>query len=128
VLANLIRNSLEALKEADPAPAFPALHVSAQQEGSSAIIRVSDNGPGVPAGVRPNLFKAFHTTGKADGNGLGLVISAELIRAHGGDIALDDTPAGAVFVIRLPAASPGERGSAETSGFEGPLAQDRFSR
>jgi signal transduction histidine kinase len=128
VLANLIRNSLEALKEAEPAPPFPALHVSAQQEDTAVIIRISDNGPGVPAGVRPNLFKAFQTTAKADGNGLGLVISAELIRAHGGDITLEDRPGGAAFAIRLPAAPPNERGSAGTSGFEGTLAQDRFNR
>jgi len=129
VLSNLIRNALEALREAEPAPAFPALHVSAQQEGGIAIIRVSDNGPGVPGEVRPNLFKAFQSVSKSDGNGLGLVISAELVRAHGGDITLEDTPSGATFAVRLPASQGHhERDPSGRPRYDGTLAQDGFNR
>ncbi len=103
VLANLIRNALEALREADPPVAEPAIDVTARQEGENAIIKVSDNGPGVPANLRETLFKAFQTSSKSDGNGLGLVIAAELVRAHGGDIRLDDTAPGAAFIVKLPA-------------------------
>jgi signal transduction histidine kinase len=103
VLANLIRNALEALRDADSPCAEPLVEVTARQEGRMAVIRVSDNGPGVPAALRANLFKAFQSAAKRDGNGLGLVISAELVRAHGGDIRLEDTPVGAAFVITLPA-------------------------
>jgi signal transduction histidine kinase len=103
VMANLIRNALEALREADPPCAQPLIEVAARLEGRMAAIRVSDNGPGVPAALRANLFKAFQSSAKRDGNGLGLVISAELVRAHGGDIRLEDTPVGAAFVITLPA-------------------------
>jgi signal transduction histidine kinase len=49
------------------------------------------------------LFKAFQSSSKSDGNGLGLVIAAELVRAHGGDIGLEDTSSGASFKITLPA-------------------------
>ncbi len=128
VLSNLIRNALEALREAQPPPAFPALHVSAQQEDGTAIVRVSDNGPGVPGHVRPNLFKAFQSAAKSDGNGLGLVISAELVRAHGGDITLEDTPTGATFAVRLPApAGPRLQDPSGRQRYDGTLAQDGFS-
>jgi len=103
VLSNLIRNSLEAFREADPETAQPAIEIIALREGDSAIVRVSDNGPGIPPQVRANLFKAFQAGASSNGGGLGLAISAELVRAHGGDIALEDTAAGAVFVLRLPA-------------------------
>ena len=56
----------------------PAIEVTARQEGQTAIISVSDNGPGVPANLRENLFKAFQSSAKSGGNGLGLVIAAEL--------------------------------------------------
>jgi signal transduction histidine kinase len=103
VLANLIRNALEALREADPPCGEPLIEVTAWQEGRLAVIRVSDNGPGVPPALRASLFKAFQSSAKRNGNGLGLVISAELVRAHGGDIRLEDTPVGAAFAITLPA-------------------------
>jgi signal transduction histidine kinase len=103
VMANLIRNGLEALREAEPPCAQPLIEVAARLEGRMAEIRVSDNGPGVPVALRANLFKAFQSSAKRDGNGLGLVISAELVRAHGGDIRLEDTPVGAAFVVTLPA-------------------------
>ena len=103
VLANLIRNALEAIRQADPPVDDPEIEVTARQEGETAIVRVSDNGPGVPANLRENLFKAFQTSSKSDGNGLGLVIAAELVRAHGGDIRLEDTVSGASFLVTLPA-------------------------
>ncbi len=129
VLSNLIRNALQALHEAGPPPARPAIELSARQDGETAIITVSDNGPGVPLNVRPNLFKAFQTAAKAGGNGLGLVISAELVRAHGGDIFLEDSVTGAAFVVTLPAAVR-ENGKAASAGErpEGKLAQGGFNR
>ncbi len=100
VLANLLRNSAEALRDAGSGG---AIEIGARREGSAAILRVADNGPGVPGSIRPNIFKAFQTAAKANGSGLGLAIAAELVRANGGDIALEDSADGAVFVVRLPA-------------------------
>ncbi len=129
VLSNLIRNSLEAFHEAEPPPAQPRIDITALREGETAIMRVSDNGPGIPALIRANLFKAFQAGASANGNGLGLAISAELIQAHGGDIALDDTVSGATFVLRLPAAVHiGSRSTADADVFDGKLAQDGISR
>ena len=99
------------------------------REGETAIIRVSDNGPGIPPLIRANLFKAFQAGASANGDGLGLAISAELIQVHGGDIALDDTASGATFVLKLPAAvHNGSRAAANADVFDGKLAQDSFSR
>ena len=123
VLSNLILNSLEALREAGAAIAQPAIGIAARQDGSTAIIQVSDNGPGVPPHVRANLFQAFQTAGKNNGNGLGLSISAELVRAHGGEIVLEDTDSGAAFLIRLPgAARQSARGAEDRREIDGKLA------
>ncbi len=129
VLSNLIKNALQALREADPGPSRPLIEVTARHDGETAIIRVSDNGPGVPEHVRPNLFKAFQTAAKGDGNGLGLVISAELVRAHGGDIVLEDSAKGAVFAVTLPVAIQSNgKGSVGMENLAGKLAQNGVSR
>jgi signal transduction histidine kinase len=129
VLSNLIRNSLEAFREAEPPIAHPRIDITALREGETAILRVSDNGPGIPPLVRANLFKAFQAGASANGDGLGLAISAELIQVHGGEIALDDTASGATFVLRLPAAvHNGSHPAGKADVFDGKLAQDSFSR
>jgi len=129
VLFNLLRNSLEAFREADEPPEQPAIDITALREGDTAYLRVSDNGPGIPPLVRANLFKAFQAGASTSGAGLGLAISAELVRAHGGDIFLDDTVSGAAFVLKLPAVahvSPPSISDADV--FDGKLAQDSISR
>lgn len=123
VLSNLIRNSVQALRDADPPPEMPSIRVTASEDEEMAVITVSDNGPGVPANVRPNLFKAFQTAAKGDGNGLGLVISAELVRAHGGDITLGETAAGATFIVKLPSVGGNAKGLHEPAG-----SKDRLRR
>ena len=129
VLYNLIRNSLEAFREADPAPEQPEIDITALREGETAFIRVSDNGPGIPPLIRAKLFKAFQAGASNNGAGLGLAISAELVRAHGGDIALDDTAPGAAFVLRLPAvARISSHSTSDADVFDGKLAQDGISR
>ncbi len=120
-LSNLIRNSLDALRQQDLVQ-NPQIHVSASQSDSAAIIKVADNGPGIPSNLKASLFKAFQTA-KAEGNGLGLVISAELIRANGGQIQLEDGQPGAVFVITLPRVEEQKRGRLLQGPAEGMLAQ-----
>jgi signal transduction histidine kinase len=124
-----MRNALDALREARPPVGDPRIEVTAGHEAGGIFIRVSDNGPGVPAEVRPHLFKAFQSSSRQEGNGLGLVICAELVRAHGGEISLDETAEGASFVVRLPAL-PREsaRPDFEQARIEGRLAQGRFNR
>jgi two-component system sensor histidine kinase FlrB len=74
-------------------------------DGRAQIV-VSDNGPGVPAHIRERIFEPFFTT-RARGNGIGLAIVKSVVEAHQGSVSLadapGDTPAGATFIIDLPA-------------------------
>ena len=76
--------------------------ISARRDGRHTILELSDNGPGVPPRARDNLFQAFKGGARKGGSGLGLAISAELIRAHGGEISLVDSASGARFRIDIP--------------------------
>ncbi len=107
VLMNLIRNGVEALEQAGASAAEPPrVMVSARAQDGSSMIDVRDNGPGVPAGGREKLFTAFFSTSRAGGSGLGLVIAADLVRAHGGTIELvtEEAGGGAHFRVTLPGA------------------------
>lgn len=102
VLSNIARNAVQAVTEPGDRPDIPAMKMAAYRDGDRTLIRIEDNGPGVPAHMRQNLFKAFQTSSRKFGTGLGLAISAELVQAHGGHIELEDTPGGASFLIVLP--------------------------
>ena len=103
VLTNMCRNATQAL-EADHGdrPGPSAIHIKAWREGAVVTIEVRDNGPGVPARARDNLFQAFKGSVTPGGTGLGLAISSELVRAHGGEIKLIETDTGACFWISVP--------------------------
>src|SRR5206468_3415093 len=79
--------------------------VNLVRSDGGSLIRVSDNGPGVPERVRDRLFQPFATSARPDGAGLGLAIARELAQAHGGDLTLSVTgPGGSTFELRLPGA------------------------
>ena len=72
-------------------------------QGQRVIVRVEDNGPGVPAENKERIFEAFFST-RPGGSGLGLAIVRQIIENHGGKIRETGTPgAGARFEIELPA-------------------------
>jgi signal transduction histidine kinase len=100
-LSNLIRNAAQAIESID-GKTDGEVRVSAHREGRRVIIEVMDNGAGVPQKARENLFKAFQGSTKKGGTGLGLVIAAELVQAHGGTLTLVDSRKGARFRIELP--------------------------
>ena len=67
------------------------------------MLKVVDNGPGLPPRALKNLFKPFKGSAKAGGTGLGLAIAREMMRGHGGDLTLEHTCAeGSRFCITLP--------------------------
>ncbi len=101
VLNNLVRNALQAI-ESQGKPVIGEITVSARRDASHTIIDVVDDGPGVPARARENMFKAFQGGTRKGGSGLGLAIADELVRAHGGRIELVDSPRGAHFRIDIP--------------------------
>jgi signal transduction histidine kinase len=121
ILVNLMRNGREA-SDGDAARAgVGTITVSLRVEDGFSVIRLADDGPGLPERARVNLFQPFLGSGRRDGAGLGLSISRELAQAHGGDLVLVETgPAGTVFELRLPGAPdslpprPGDRQPAAT--------------
>ena len=67
-----------------------------------AVVSVDDDGPGIPPDQREQAFRAFATS-RADGSGLGLAIARDIVRAHGGDILLEESPLGGLRArLRLP--------------------------
>lgn len=101
VLSNLVRNAMQAI-ESTEGKTDGEIRVAARREGRKVIVDVTDNGAGVPQKARENLFKAFQGSTKKGGTGLGLVIAAELVQAHGGTLTLVDSAKGAHFRIELP--------------------------
>jgi len=95
VFINLISNALEAM------PRGGKIRIAARQAGDCAFIEVEDSGPGIPPEICHQLFDPFVTAGKKDGLGLGLALSRETVRDHGGDMWLEPAD-GARFLMRLP--------------------------
>jgi signal transduction histidine kinase len=107
ILANLMRNAREAIEHQEGRTAAGVIRVSLVQADGASLVRIADNGPGVPDRVRERLFQAFSGSDRPDGAGLGLAIARELAVAHGGDLTLAENGArGAVFELRLPGAPP----------------------
>jgi two-component system osmolarity sensor histidine kinase EnvZ len=76
----------------------------AAMRGSDRFVQVTvdDDGPGIPRDLRESAFKPFES-GTLGGIGLGLSIARDIVRAHGGDIVLEDSPMGGLRArIRLP--------------------------
>jgi len=103
VLINLARNAVQALETKAPNdPARDQVRITGRREGGVVVIEVSDTGPGIPAKAHAHLFEAFQTAARSGGTGLGLVIAAELVRAHGGEINLVEGTIGATFRFTIP--------------------------
>ena len=102
-LLNLGRNAMQAFESrGDPDSARDQIRVLGRREGAVVVIELSDTGPGLPQKAREHLFEPFQGSTRTGGTGLGLAIAAELVRAHGGSIALVDGTMGATFRITIP--------------------------
>ena len=102
IWANLIDNALDAVPDAGH------VEVTANRERQRVVVRVIDNGPGIPAEIREHLFEPFFTTkpvGK--GTGLGLDIVRRLVSHNDGDIDVDTRPGRTEFRVSLPLAETG---------------------
>jgi PAS domain S-box-containing protein len=102
VITNLLSNA------AKYGPGKP-VHVRVAREGNEAIFEVRDEGVGIPESEREIIFDRFERAGAAQhvgGLGLGLYITREIVRAHGGSIEVRSAPgSGSTFVVRLPLSS-----------------------
>jgi len=107
-IATVLRNLLEnAVKYS--LPDSHAVQISMADDERSVVIRVSDDGPGIPDGDASNLFEPFFRVDrsrskKTGGYGLGLSICKRIVEAHGGTIAVENNHAsrGASFILTLP--------------------------
>jgi len=102
VLVNLVRNAVQATAQ------WRQIGVEASRKNGHVVFAVEDEGPGVSAAVRENLFKPFVSTKGEAGMGMGLYMAKLIIDSHQGEIAVLDRPSGgARFEVRLqPAEDP----------------------
>jgi len=99
VLANLVRNSLQAIRESGRGR---RITVAARRDATGVAFSVSDDGPGIAPEHLPHIFEPLYTT-RPGSTGLGLSISRDLVEAHGGRLTVASTPGrGAQFTLHLP--------------------------
>jgi two-component system NtrC family sensor kinase len=108
VLLNLYSNAFYAVaekKSLDPANYKPEISVGTKKIGNEVWITVRDNGLGIPEKSVDKIFQPFFTTKPpGQGTGLGLSLSYDIIKAHGGEIKLETTEGiGSAFIIQIPA-------------------------
>lgn len=82
----------------------PLVTVSTKRTESGVQISVSDNGPGIPDSIKEKIFQPFFTTKKGtEGTGLGLSLSYDIVKAHGGTIKVESEQGkGTTLIIDLP--------------------------
>jgi two-component system OmpR family sensor kinase len=102
VIANLLANART------HTPVGTRVTVGLAQEGSEAVLRVHDDGPGIDPAVTSELFERFARADrsrarKTGGTGLGLSIVRAIVEAHAGEITVSSVPGDTTFTVRLPA-------------------------
>jgi signal transduction histidine kinase len=98
VWMNLLDNAIDAVSNDGH------ITVRADRERERVVVRVIDDGPGVPPEIQGRIFDPFFTTkGVGEGTGLGLDIVRRLLQRHDGDISLESSPGHTEFQVRLQA-------------------------
>jgi signal transduction histidine kinase len=101
VWTNLIDNAIDAMDGKG------ILRIKTTKEPNYVCVEIGDNGPGIPANVRPRIFDPFFTTKKVgQGTGLGLDTVARIVRGHHGTVDVKSQPGDTRFSIRLPLDQP----------------------
>jgi signal transduction histidine kinase len=97
VWMNLVDNALDAVPEGGH------VEVTAGAEQGRVVVRIIDDGPGIPADIQGRIFDPFFTTkGVGKGTGLGLDIVRRLMQAHEGDVEVESVPGRTEFRVRVP--------------------------
>jgi PAS domain S-box-containing protein len=108
VVSNLVLNAVQAAGAKATVKVRTGLAAANELPGAAGIenpvaLRVSDNGPGIPADLQHRLFEPF-STGRVGGTGLGLAIVQRAVEAHRGLVLVDTKPGGTTFSVYFPAA------------------------
>jgi signal transduction histidine kinase len=99
VWSNLLHNALDAISSGGE------VEVSATEESGMVVVRVVDNGRGIPPDIQPRIFDPFFTTKPVGtGVGLGLDMVRRIVRTHDGEVEFDSRPGRTEFRVRLPSA------------------------
>ena len=109
VLLNLYNNAFYAVaekKKQQPEGYEPTVSVTTKRIGEKVLISVKDNGGGIPQKIKDKVFQPFFTTKPTgQGTGLGLSLSYDIIKAHGGELKVETKEGeGAEFLISIPSA------------------------
>ena len=102
VIINIVDNAFKYTQKGSE------ITITTQKMKDKAVVRIADNGPGIPDDIKPLVFDMFYSGAKnmADSRrslGLGLALCKSIITAHGGELELSDNmPHGAVFTFSLP--------------------------
>lgn len=107
VLLNLINNAFYAVDykyKSGEVGYTPVVKVSTELKEGVVMIKVNDNGFGIPDGIRNKIFQPFFTTKPSgQGTGLGLSLAYDMVKSHGGELtAFNNKTEGATFLISLP--------------------------
>ena len=100
VLLNLINNAFQAVREVEN----PKVIITTSHQNDNLVIGVSDNGSGISEELKKKIFQPFFTTKPTgEGTGLGLSMSYDIVKAHGGDLKVESTHGKfSMFIINLP--------------------------
>jgi len=109
VILNVMNNALYAVSEKKRqtgADYQPTVSVSTKKIANGIEIRIKDNGTGIPQKIVEKIFQPFFTTKPTgQGTGLGLSLSYDIVKAHGGELkVVTNEGEGAAFIIQLPVA------------------------
>jgi signal transduction histidine kinase len=100
IVFNLLHNAVSVARDRRR---LRSVDIAVERTDGMIVVRVADDGPGLPASVRKQLFRAGVASAK--GSGLGLAIARELAELSGGTLRLAPSAKGATFVLELPAAA-----------------------
>ena len=102
MIINIVNNAIKYTQE------HSCIEISYEQAGNKLLVKVADNGPGVPDDQKEKIFDIFYSCGnevsdKSRSSGLGLYMCRTIVEAHQGEIYVSDNdPHGAVFTFTLP--------------------------
>jgi signal transduction histidine kinase len=99
VIGNLLSNALR------HTPPGGLIKVDLERSNGQAVITVADDGEGIPPELLPHVFERFVKGASSPGSGLGLAIAQDIVRAHGGKLAIESqSGSGTHAIVTLPAA------------------------